>query len=270
MAVEPHDGSSLPNILVPANPPSDDPVAQGDDHLRLLKIVVQNFYTAYLAELLAAQTRLTTLETLTASGSVGDANKLGGQLPAFYRDASNLNAGTVPSARLVGTYAFSISGNAATANSATHAADASTADYATSAGSATTADKVGTLSEADIRALQTVHTNTTGFVGNSGINSSLCTLSMLAMPACVAELSFMFGHNSGNLFTVTCTAMPSNTALCTRTQSESGYGNTLSTSVVRYIVNIPNGTTQLRFGVVTNAGHIVYFVLNQIMLKVLS
>jgi len=134
MAVEPHDGSSLPDILVPANPPSDDPVAQGDDHLRLLKIVVQNFYTAYLAELLAAQTRLTTLETLTASGSVGDANKLGGQLPAFYRDASNLNAGTVPSARLVGTYAISISGNAATANSATHAADASTADYATSAG----------------------------------------------------------------------------------------------------------------------------------------
>ena len=109
MAVEPHDGSSLPNILVPANPPSDDPVAQGDDHLRLLKIVVQNFYTAYLAELLAAQGRLTTLETLTAFGSVWDANKLGGQLPAFYRDASNLNAGTVPSARLAGTYAINIS-----------------------------------------------------------------------------------------------------------------------------------------------------------------
>jgi hypothetical protein len=38
---------------------------------------------------------------------------LGGQQGSFYRNASNLNAGTVPSARLSGSYAISITGSAA-------------------------------------------------------------------------------------------------------------------------------------------------------------
>src|SRR5690606_17463335 len=44
-----------------------------------------------------------------------DADKLDGEEGTFYRNAANLNAGTVPTARLSGTYNISVSGNAATA-----------------------------------------------------------------------------------------------------------------------------------------------------------
>lgn len=49
------------------------------------------------------------------AGSGLDADLLDGQHGAFYLNASNLNAGTVPTARLSGTYGISITGNAATA-----------------------------------------------------------------------------------------------------------------------------------------------------------
>lgn len=49
------------------------------------------------------------------SGSGLDADLLDGQHGSFYRDASNLNTGVVPVARLSGTYNINISGNAATA-----------------------------------------------------------------------------------------------------------------------------------------------------------
>lgn len=54
-------------------------------------------------------------------------------------NASNLGSGTVPSARLSGTYGISITGNAATATLAGYASSAGTATSATSAGTATTA-----------------------------------------------------------------------------------------------------------------------------------
>ena len=49
------------------------------------------------------------------SGTGLDADLLDGQHGGFYRNAGNLNAGTIPSARLSGTYGISVSGNAATA-----------------------------------------------------------------------------------------------------------------------------------------------------------
>jgi len=52
------------------------------------------------------------------TGSGLDADLLDGQHGAFYQNASNLNAGTVPTGRLSGTYNISISGNAATATNA--------------------------------------------------------------------------------------------------------------------------------------------------------
>lgn len=58
------------------------------------------------------------LDLSLADGSVlsgVDADLLQGNNGAFYQNASNLNAGTVPAARLSGTYGISISGNAATA-----------------------------------------------------------------------------------------------------------------------------------------------------------
>jgi hypothetical protein len=65
------------------------------------------------------------------------------------RNASNLETGTVPSARLTGTYAISISGNAATATSATSATSATTATTATTttgnAGTATTLQTARTI-----------------------------------------------------------------------------------------------------------------------------
>jgi hypothetical protein len=52
------------------------------------------------------------------SGSGLDADLLDGQHGAFYQNASNLNTGVVPVARLSGTYGISITGNAATATNA--------------------------------------------------------------------------------------------------------------------------------------------------------
>tara|TARA_Y100000114_G_scaffold156061_1_gene181892 strand:- start:1469 stop:2377 length:909 start_codon:yes stop_codon:yes gene_type:complete len=54
------------------------------------------------------------------SGSALDADLLDGEHGSYYRDASNLNAGTIPNARLSGLgtpYDIDISGNAATASS---------------------------------------------------------------------------------------------------------------------------------------------------------
>jgi hypothetical protein len=127
MAIEPHDGASLPDALVENNPPSDDPVGQGDDHLRLLKITVKNFYTQYIADLLAATGRLGVLEAYAA---LGNADLLDGQHGAFYQNADNLNAGTVPAARLSGTYGINISGTAQNAIYAIDAAHAVNADNA--------------------------------------------------------------------------------------------------------------------------------------------
>jgi hypothetical protein len=65
------------------------------------------------------------------AGSASDAALLGGQAPGFYTNASNLNAGAVPVAQLVGTYNINISGTAALATNATNAA------FSTVAGSIT-------------------------------------------------------------------------------------------------------------------------------------
>lgn len=55
------------------------------------------------------------------SGSGLDADLLDGQHGSFYRDASNLNAGIVPIARLSGTYNINISGRASVASEADNA-----------------------------------------------------------------------------------------------------------------------------------------------------
>ena len=145
MAVEPHDGSSLPDVLVESNPPSDDPVNQGDDHLRLLKIVTSNFYTQYLADATAIDGRVAVLEAFAA---LGDAATLGGQNALFYQNSDNQAFGTLPAARLSGTYGINISGNAATA---TLAADATHAANADEAVHAVDSDKLGGLTLAELQ-----------------------------------------------------------------------------------------------------------------------
>lgn len=58
---------------------------------------------------------LTKLKTVDGATSGLDADLLDGQHGAFYRNAKNLNAGTLPVARLSGIYDIGVSGNAATA-----------------------------------------------------------------------------------------------------------------------------------------------------------
>ena len=62
MAVEPFDPSSLPDVLDPSLPLSDDPIGQGDDHIRLLKTVVQNMYDDYLLRTATITSDLNDLE----------------------------------------------------------------------------------------------------------------------------------------------------------------------------------------------------------------
>jgi hypothetical protein len=55
---------------------------------------------------------------ISSTGTAGDSSALNGQNGAFYQNSSNQNAGTLPAARLTGTYNIDISGNAATATDA--------------------------------------------------------------------------------------------------------------------------------------------------------
>ncbi len=61
--------------------------------------------------------------------TVGNADKLDNKHGAFYCNASNLLAGTVPRARLDGTYDIDITGNAATANNANKLEGKSGSEY---------------------------------------------------------------------------------------------------------------------------------------------
>ena len=51
-------------------------------------------------------------------GTMNDSAKLGGQLPAYYTNASNISTGTISDARLPDTISSNITGNAATASNA--------------------------------------------------------------------------------------------------------------------------------------------------------
>lgn len=81
------------------------------------------------------------------SGSGLDADLLDGQHGSFYRDASNLNAGIVPVARLSGTYDISISGRAAVASNADYASNSDKLDGKDSSAFALTGHTHGYVSK---------------------------------------------------------------------------------------------------------------------------
>ncbi len=66
--------------------------------------------------------RFQTIYSETFDGNATNANQLNNLSAAYYVDADNMNAGTLPSARLTGTYTIDVSGNATTADSATDVA----------------------------------------------------------------------------------------------------------------------------------------------------
>lgn len=74
----------------------------------------------------------------TTADSADNADKLDGQHGSFYRNASNINAGTIADTYLPATISSDITGNAATATSANYATNAGYASYADSAGDAST------------------------------------------------------------------------------------------------------------------------------------
>lgn len=61
---------------------------------------VRDAVAARISQIMTASEILTRLLTVDGTGSLLDADKLDGQEGAYYRDASHLNAGTIPSARL--------------------------------------------------------------------------------------------------------------------------------------------------------------------------
>lgn len=268
MAVEPHDGSSLPDVLVENNPLSDDPVAQGDDHLRLLKIVVKNFWTQYLAAGASFDSRLDDLEAFAASG---DAATLGGQNALFYQNSSNQAFGTLPAARLSGTYGINISGNAATATLATDATHAADADEALHAADS---DKLGgqTLAQIEARFAQTLEYSTVSTTTIPGPGTY--TVHTLSLPAATVTKTLAYIQTSARLAVtagysdeVSCSAalnvyaMPSNTLLAlVGSVADSGGGGWLDSASVDAIVSgnslvvLPAGTSGLRF----SATYVIY------------
>jgi hypothetical protein len=95
----------------------------------------------------AAQPNITSLGTLVSLavsgnasvGNIGATNFVGSGASLTSLNAGNLSTGTVPVARLSGTYNINISGSAATATTAGSANTANTATFATSASNATNA-----------------------------------------------------------------------------------------------------------------------------------
>lgn len=91
----------------------------------------------------------------TASAGAVDADTLDSLDSTYFRNASNLNAGTVPAARLSGTYGIDISGDAATLNGQAR----------------TTANDINTVVSRDgsgdvsCRLLRSEYTSTTGTIG---------------------------------------------------------------------------------------------------------
>lgn len=96
------------------------------------------------------------------SGSTLDADKLDGEEGSFYRNASNLNAGTVPTARLSGTYSISISGNAATATKVNNPITFNNSGTGAASGAAFDGSVAKTISYNTIGALSTSGGTITG------------------------------------------------------------------------------------------------------------
>lgn len=198
MSVEPITLGSLPNELDSALPAGGDPKAEGDDHIRNIKITLKNFYNVWLST--NVNTRLLALESYIMTG---DAITLNGQPASFYQNADNLNAGTVPVARLSGTYNINITGTAANATNAVDAVHALTADVATLASAA---DSIGGLTAAQIAAsfaaVSRVNYNNPSIqnFSGSGWQTALSDVITIASP----EFLFM------SLFVNSLTTLPSN------------------------------------------------------------
>lgn len=144
------------NGLVATNPVGSDPLSDADGHLRLLKSTIKTTFPNITGAVTVTQNQLNAVpNAVLKDGSVAMTGPL--TLPADpssslqaatkqYVDAAAggvLVDGSVTTAKLAssavtpakvssGTYAISISGNAATATSATSASSASTATTATS------------------------------------------------------------------------------------------------------------------------------------------
>ena len=89
-----------------------------------------------------AATASTVLGAITSASHAdfaSDAGLLDGNDGTYYRNADNINAGTLPAARLSGTYNITNSGNAATATTASYVLNAVSSSFATTAATATTA-----------------------------------------------------------------------------------------------------------------------------------
>lgn len=116
-----------------------------------------------------------TIANAVFATNAGNATNLNGQAASFYLDLTN-STGTLPSARLSGTYAISISGNAATATNATTAANATNAAnavFATSAGfteTANNANYAGRLNTARVITLTGDVTGNVAFDGSANVS----------------------------------------------------------------------------------------------------
>ena len=88
---------------------ASDPKSQGDDHLRGIKAAILATFANIAGAVTATHTELNLLAGKTGTvwtsnndgvGSGLDADLLDGQSSAFYQSAANLNAGTLPDARV--------------------------------------------------------------------------------------------------------------------------------------------------------------------------
>jgi hypothetical protein len=109
------DGDSLPN--------ADNSHSIGSGAARFANI----YSTTFIGDL--------TGNASTATSST----QLNGNVSSFYTNASNLASGTVPSGRLTGTYAISISGTAANATDSASLGGVSAAGYVSTSGNQTIA-----------------------------------------------------------------------------------------------------------------------------------
>ena len=195
----------------------------------------------------AAQPNITSVGTLTALSVTGNANvgNIGATNGVFTSvsgngsaltalNASNLASGTVPSARLSGSYAISVT-SATTAGTVTTAAQPNI----TSVGTLSSLSVTGNANVGNIGATNGVFTSVSGNgSGLSALNGSNISSGTIA----AARIATLNQNTTGSAATVTTAAQPNITSVGTLTSLAISGTNTLTVRTISTGANTTTGT----------------------------
>ena len=141
MGLEANTSTTYINGLVGTNPTTADPLSEGDNHLRLIKDVLQRSFPAITGAVTVSQTEINTgIGEIYTATNTATANRL------VKRDATGSFSATVVNANLIGNVIGDVQGDVYSGNGITKILDNGTdGTNAVFTGNATTATKAETI-----------------------------------------------------------------------------------------------------------------------------